>query len=238
MFVIYKLSFPSDKSYIGKTKKGINHRVNQHINSAENNRNKCPYLENAIRKYGALNMKSEVVMICDEEFELSAWEIAFISEFNTLYPNGYNLTQGGDGNSSKHTHEFKLEKSKQMRKNHADKHLEMYVKYTTTIKGTEGYKVLNPNYKSAQFCSPELSMEEKLNLANEHARALERGEIIDVNRYIHIDIGYNDRPPGISYLSNFDGFRVKPPGKTTRYFKSKKLTRDQKYQLALEYYYE
>lgn len=238
MNIIYKLTFPSQKSYIGKTTKGIEHRVNQHISNALNKRGKSPYVENAISKYGAENMQVEILMICDFECELSGWEIAFIDDQNTLYPLGYNLTEGGDGNSSKHTLEYKLAKSKSMRKNHADKDLEMYVKYTKTSSGTEGYIVVKPGCKSAQFCSPILPMEQKLSLANEYARALERGEVIDVNRYKHIDIGYDNIPVGISFLSRFDGFRVTPPGKPTKWFKSKKLTRDQKYQLALQYYNE
>src|SRR5678810_980644 len=100
------------------------------------------------------------------------WEKAYIYEFNTLAPNGYNLTEGGDGNSTKHTAEYKLNKSKQMRKNHADKGLDMYVKWTRTSKGTEGYIVTRPGFKSAQFCSPSLSMEEKLQLANDYARSI------------------------------------------------------------------
>ncbi len=125
-----------------------------------------------------------------------------------------------------------------MRKNHADKGLEMYVKYTKTPKGTEGYIVNRPGCKSAQFCSPTMSMDEKLHYANEYAKALSNGIETHVNRYRHIDLGYNDTPTGVSYLSKYDGFRVTPPGKGTRWFKSKKLTRDQKYQLALQYYYE
>lgn len=237
MNVVYKITF-IDKSYIGKTKKGFEHRIKQHISNAEHNRNKSPYLENAIRKYGAQSMCTEVLMICDHESELSDWEITFIAEYKTLYPYGYNLTAGGDGNSSRHTDEFKLQKSKSMRKNHADKGLEMYVKYTKTLKGTEGYIVIRPGCKSAQFCSPTITMERKLELANEYARELAKGNMIDINRYKHIDIGYENIPKGISYLTKFDGFRVTPPGRPTKWFKSKKLTRDQKYQLALQYYNE
>lgn len=240
MFVVYKITSPKGKSYIGITIKGIEHRVNQHFKNAENHRDKSPLIENAIRKYIKLGMSMtyEILMTCDYAWELPKWEIAYIEEYNTLTPNGYNLSKGGDGNSTKHTDEWKREKSKAMRKNRTDEVLEMYVKPTVTASGTEGYIVQNPKYKSFQYCSPNMSMEEKRNLANECARNLEKGIVDTTNRYKHVDIGYNNIPVGITYLSRFDGFKVSPPGKPTKWLKSKKLTRDQKYQLALQYYYE
>lgn len=238
MNVIYMLTFPSNKSYIGKTKKGITHRFKQHVLNAVNNRQKSPYVENAIRKYGESNIVVQILLECESEDDLSFHEIALIKEHNTLCPNGYNLTEGGDGNSCKHTDEFKLQKSKHMRKNHADKDLEMYVKYTKTKNGTEGYIVVRPGSTSAQFCSPDLSMDEKREKANDYAKALARGEIININRYKHVDIGIDDIPKGISYLSKFDGFRVTPPGKPTKWFKSQSLNRFEKYALALKYYNE
>jgi hypothetical protein len=237
MNVVYKLTI-NGKFYIGKTKKGLDHRLKQHISNAINRRGKSPYLENAINKYGVESVNSTVLVTCETEEELAPLEIKFIAELNTLCPNGYNLSAGGDGNSFKHSEEFKLQKSIAMRKNHCDKGLEMYVKYTKTPNGSEGYIVTRPGCKSAQFCSPDLTMEEKLTLANGYAKALADGTAILENRYRQIDFGYENIPVGICYLSKFDGFRVTPPGKQVRWFKSQKLTRDEKYRLALKYYYE
>lgn len=237
MNVVYKITFPNQKAYIGKTKKGIEHRVKQHVSNAINNRGKSPLVENAIRKYGSQNITYEVLGIKDSEDELSSLEIELIAKHNTLSPNGYNLTSGGDGNSTKHTDEFKLQKSLSMRKNCKNMHLEMYVKYQKTKKGSEGFIVIKPGFKSAQFCTPDKTLDEKLELANEYARSLSRGEIIEVNRYKHKDLGYNI-PKGISYLGACDGFRVTLPGKSNKYFKSSKLTREEKYNLALQYYNE
>ena len=56
MNIVYKITSPSGKSYIGITTKGINHRLKQHISNAINNRGKSPFIENAIRKYGSENI--------------------------------------------------------------------------------------------------------------------------------------------------------------------------------------
>lgn len=48
-------------------------------------------IHKAIYKYGWDNFTKEIVMEC--EFD---WEKIFIKEYNTLSPNGYNLTTGGD----------------------------------------------------------------------------------------------------------------------------------------------
>lgn len=113
----------------------------------------------------------------------------------------------------------------------------MYVKYQKTKKGSEGFIVTNPKFKSAQFCSPNKTINVNLELANEYARSLSRGEIVEVNRYKQKDLGLNI-PKGISYLGVCDGFRVTLPGNPNKYFKSSKLTREEKYNLALQYYNE
>jgi hypothetical protein len=238
--VVYKITFPkcpdARNGYIGMTKRGKTRRINQHINNAGNNRNKSPHIENAIRKYGADEMHVEVLAICETFDELKQKEVEMIALHQTLNPLGYNLTIGGDGNSKPHTEEYKLAKSQHMRVYKADEDLEMYVRYIKTKNGAEGYGVRKPGTKTAQFTSPDLTMDEKRELANACAREIAAGEIKEVNRYKHVDIGIEDIPKGISYLSKFDGFRVTVPGHPIKWFKSSKLTRVEKYQLAITYY--
>lgn len=54
------------------------------------------YLKRSIRKYGISNFSKKILEICDES-ELNKREIYWISNMNTKNPNGYNLTNGGDG---------------------------------------------------------------------------------------------------------------------------------------------
>jgi group I intron endonuclease len=71
-------------------------RFKDHISEAINNTKKkqCWYLNNAIRKYGVESFAVEVLCICKKE-DMNRLEQQYIKEFNTLYPNGYNLTIGG-----------------------------------------------------------------------------------------------------------------------------------------------
>ena len=238
--VVYKITFPrcpdARNGYVGYTTHGKTHRTQQHIDNSVSMRGKSPHIENAIRAYGSEEMHVEVLAVCNSIEELKAKEVEMIALHNTLNPHGYNLTIGGDGNSKPHTEEYKLAKSKQMRVHKTDEELEMYVRYVKTKKGAEGYGVRKPGAKSAQFTSPTMTMDEKRNLANQYAKNLAKGEVEDVNRYKHVDIGIDDIPKGISYLSKYDGFRVTPPGRPTKWFKSSKLTRQEKYQLAINYY--
>lgn len=54
------------------------------------------YLYNALRKFGPDQFEFTVLEECSEE-QLDAREKHYIDLYNTLYPNGYNLTPGGDG---------------------------------------------------------------------------------------------------------------------------------------------
>ena len=55
-------------------------------------------LRNSIQKYGRDCFSAETIWEgeCSQE-ELDALEIYYIDYFNTVYPHGYNLTQGGEG---------------------------------------------------------------------------------------------------------------------------------------------
>jgi len=105
---IYKITnIATGKVYIGQT---LSHHKNHnkyrpygficrfrcHISTAHRNTKKstCTYLYNAIRRYGNENFKIELLLRCDV-VNLDYWEIEKIKEFNSIYPNGYNLTKGG-----------------------------------------------------------------------------------------------------------------------------------------------
>lgn len=95
--VIYKITSPSNKSYIGQTV-----RFKQRMNCYKNLRCKNQSaIYNAILKYGWENMQVEILWEKESNtrliVELNELEIKYIKEFNTKVPNGYNLTSGGEG---------------------------------------------------------------------------------------------------------------------------------------------
>lgn len=102
--VIYKITSPSNKSYIGQTV-----RLKQRLSCYEHLRCKNQSaIYNAILKYGWENMKVEILWEKESKErlveELNELEIKYIAEFNTKVPNGYNLTAGGEGHEVKDEH--------------------------------------------------------------------------------------------------------------------------------------
>jgi hypothetical protein len=88
---IYRISFEGDdKSYIGLSIKSGEKRLIDHYKS----RSKT-LISAAIRKNGDPIM--EILKKTDDLEELYMFEQIYISQFNTLHPNGYNLTSGGVG---------------------------------------------------------------------------------------------------------------------------------------------
>lgn len=99
--IIYKYTSPSGKSYIGQTIHPHRRHL-QHINCSKDQSNLPFHL--ALKKYGAENMRYEVLATVDIDDEvefhkrLDFLERFYIRKFDT-YCNGYNLTEGGSGTS-------------------------------------------------------------------------------------------------------------------------------------------
>ena len=110
----------NNKRYIGQTQQvygrqvrtkqpaGYQRRWFCHVKSADKMKKKkendeleegqkyCLILNNAIIKYGVDNFTIEPLLVCPVEF-LDKYEIEFIERYDTVTPNGYNMTQGGGG---------------------------------------------------------------------------------------------------------------------------------------------
>ena len=104
---IYKITNISNgKIYIGQAVSHIlNHkryrpyghegRFRCHISEAfSTKKNQSHYLNNAIRKYGVTDFMVELIECCEVE-KADEREIHYIKELNSLFPNGYNLKNGG-----------------------------------------------------------------------------------------------------------------------------------------------
>lgn len=73
---------------------GFKGRLNDHISQANTRPEKQTYLHSSMRKHGESNFSIELIKRCKVE-ELDTLETEYIVKYNTLYPNGYNLTTGG-----------------------------------------------------------------------------------------------------------------------------------------------
>jgi group I intron endonuclease len=80
----------SGKCYIGQSV-DIPIRLRHHKNGLS----RCPYIQNAIQKYGVDAFAFEVLELCAES-DLNNRERFWIVTLNTLSPHGYNLQTGGD----------------------------------------------------------------------------------------------------------------------------------------------
>lgn len=112
MAYIYRiLNKITKKCYIGETKcLDVTRRWNQHKKTIENNKGCCPALRDAVIKYGIENFVFTVLVICFDHDRFK-YEIEYINKYNSIFPNGYNITNGGEGGGGfqgkKHTEEVK-----------------------------------------------------------------------------------------------------------------------------------
>lgn len=185
---IYLLTSPSGKYYVGQCfkylsngkKNGYLNRWKGHIAEANSPTKDCSrLLNNAIRKYGSDNFKIELLAECEAEL-MNDLEIKYIKIFDSLTPNGYNLTEGG--RSGRQSNETKILKSialkgknkgkilpKRKRKNNSDGILPKYMRRYKDYTGKEGYRISHhPKGKDKAFVSKNETMEEKYKKASNY----------------------------------------------------------------------
>ena len=77
------------KQYVGLTTRNIEESKSYYGSGV--------YINRSIKKYGKKNFKKEILELCNNDKQLKKQEIHWIQKLNTKAPNGYNLTDGGDG---------------------------------------------------------------------------------------------------------------------------------------------
>lgn len=227
MGVIYKLTSPSGKSYIGQTVFTFPHRWDQHQRAARDHLNCSRLLERAIRKYGAENFKTEVLVECDNDM-LNEFEKRFIGTYlSNDRKFGYNLTSGGDGCLINDCTKDLI--SKGLRKYHGNNLPKYIIKAGCKNSGYTGYSIWkHPKCKRKRFCGPPEDDAKQLQRAIEYIAKLEKGEIKKKEKL----------PQYMCYEQRRDGYQVRYPlpsgGYIRKSFGSSKLTREQKKQQALD----
>lgn len=79
------------KQYVGQTTQSLFRRWHLHCSKS----GRCLAMKSAIRKYGKENFSIKSIYVASCLEELNQMEREFINKYNTLFPNGYNLTIGG-----------------------------------------------------------------------------------------------------------------------------------------------
>ena len=110
--IIYHLfNTVNGNAYVGQTWDTLDERWKQHCR-----RDGEMVVQRAIRKHGFDAFVRTVLTSCETQAELDAAEDAFILEFKTLHPDGYNLRRGGS--RGRHTNEAKRKMSEAHRGQH------------------------------------------------------------------------------------------------------------------------
>jgi group I intron endonuclease len=111
MGYIYKITnLINKKLYIGQTiQDDVEKRWELHRRLAKKDKG-CTALKEAFKKHGIENFKFEVLIICFND-DCIAYEKDYIKKYNALVPNGYNISEGGNGGAlfkgKHHTEETK-----------------------------------------------------------------------------------------------------------------------------------
>ena len=98
--IVYKATNKvNGKSYIGYTTKSLEERKKTHFYKSKNKSDKHYFylFKKALRKYGFESFEWSIICECSNIEECCSSEIFFIKNLNTISPNGYNLTEGGNG---------------------------------------------------------------------------------------------------------------------------------------------
>jgi hypothetical protein len=101
MYIVYKLTSPSGKNYIGYTSKTIEKRINVHCNDRQcliNKNNQLPRFYAAWNKYPIDQWVREILHTVSSKKEAQQLEKYEIQNRNSLDESfGYNMANGGDG---------------------------------------------------------------------------------------------------------------------------------------------
>lgn len=102
--IYFLLNTINGKMYVGQTT-NLKKRINEHKRGDQ-------YVDRAIKKYGWTNFRCRVIKKCASKAEMDTWEKFFIILLNTKRPNGYNLTDGGEGTTGQiHSSETRVKMS-------------------------------------------------------------------------------------------------------------------------------
>lgn len=220
MGFIYCLTFPSGKKYVGKTEKTVQKRLKGHVCPSSG----CPLVRNAYQKYKTFEVETILEV---ENSQLSFWEKHYIKEYRTLCPNGYNLTEGGEGGVPCEETRRKMRESQSKRVVHD--HWRQQIS-----KGLMGHAVSNETkekIRQARLARPNRPSEDNRRKINERIRTLEVREKGSKNRRKD----NKDLPLYVQTVrkKTNPGYCVQLPGQPQKHFTSKKLSMEEKLALAL-----
>lgn len=196
---VYKITNTvTNKCYVGQTRSHrLNHgkyrpfgylgRLRDHISEANSNKkNQSRYLNSSILKYGSDKFVCEKLITCTLE-ELDMYESNYIKEFNTKFPYGYNLTNGGQKTGCFRGEKIVLDETKIIRPT---------AKENVNLKRSDDTKKLISERLKEALSSDEHRNKMMLNTQKQHlSKKFERFrnatiKLDDIDNYIYIRHNY------------------------------------------------
>jgi group I intron endonuclease len=100
--IIYVLTSPSGKHYVGQTTSPFSYRWSSHVSHAKHKvRSMCRHLNFALLKYGPDSFEKDIIAECLSKSELDRLERYWIGLLKSNDSNfGYNLSYGGDSHKA------------------------------------------------------------------------------------------------------------------------------------------
>lgn len=186
MYKIYLITnIENKKQYVGITKFSLEERFSQHIKRGF-------ILTEAIQKYG--HQKFSIKLIEEVESAERAYELEqyYIKQYDTKVPNGYNLTDGGDGIFGwEASEEYRQECSERVKQLHKEKKIGMYGKNHSE----ETKKKMSVSAKGNKNClGRKLSEESKQKIREKHLRKVVSEETKKKISQNHHDISGKNNP--------------------------------------------
>ncbi len=160
MYKIYLIAnIKNKKQYVGITKFSIEERFSQHVKRGF-------LLTEAIQKYGEQNFWIQLIEEVESAERAYELEMYYIKEYNTKVPNGYNITDGGDGIFGwELSEEYRKECSERVKQLHNEKKVGMYGKKHTE----ETKKKMSDSLRGNQNCLGRiLSEDTKSKISSSH----------------------------------------------------------------------
>jgi group I intron endonuclease len=232
MGIIYLITSPSGKKYVGQTIQSLDKRWKQHIDASKKEyKDHCKVLNKSLKKYGEKHFNIEILEECDDEY-LNEKEILYIEKYNTIVPNGMNIKNGGS--NGKHHFDTKQKISDSLKgreisfetrlklSNTKNPDLPMYM-----LKMIDGYRICNhPMGPEKRFISKSKSDEYNYDRAVQYLTKLN-----NLTEPILVIKSENE-----TYIQKHkNGYCVKFPGEKSKYFVSKSLSLEELYKNALSY---
>jgi predicted GIY-YIG superfamily endonuclease len=232
MGIIYLITSPSGKKYIGQTIQPLEKRWKQHIDASKREyKDHCRVLNKSLRKYSDKHFKIEILEECEQEY-LDEKELFYIEKYNTIVPNGMNIKKGGSNGLHHSDTKQKISDSLKGRNVSYETRLKLSNKMNPDLpmymlKIQNGYRICNhPMGPEKKFISKNKTDEYNYIRAVEYLNKLN-----NLEDPIMIIKSENEK-----YIQKHkNGYCVKYPSEKPKYFVSRSSSIDELYKNVLSY---